>query len=154
MRANIYFVADGKRKNGYKYPKVFRCCQQRVRWTGRDARVQPFNSSTRLEILSLKDYPHDGPSPLAGTRVGSSCDRLSRRNCRETESFQNVLHFSCSTQISAPADVVPQPRWQLSSSGASFSSGTSSQSPRCSLGHLRIFSFKLDPSPILSIDST
>ena len=30
---------------------------------------------------------------IPGTRVGSSCDRLSRRNCRETESFQNVLHL-------------------------------------------------------------
>ena len=29
---------------------------------------------------------------LTGARVGSSRDRLSRRNCRKPESFQNVLH--------------------------------------------------------------
>ena len=94
----------------------------------------------------LKSILRDG----AGHRVGIQNLPAGRPPSPITDHYSVALL----AQVSAPADVVPQPRWQLSSSGASFSSGTSSQSPRCSLGHLRIFSFKLDPSPILSIDST
>ena len=59
-----------------------------------DAQVDwSFGCTASLELRDhLTPHPHP-PSFETGTRVGSSCDRLSRRNCRETESFQNVLHL-------------------------------------------------------------
>ena len=89
--------------------------------------------------------------------MGSSSEIVFHAAMAVKPKASKMYQTKCSTHISALADVVPQPRWQLCPAGGFLLHEwhpSSQRSPRCSLGHLRIFSFKLDPSPILSINSS